>query len=188
MAEALDRIVSNREQAREEWRPVAGYEGMYSVSDAGRVRSEPRTVERRGAHAQRLSGRVLAQGAHPGGYRIVTFSVGGKLRTVLVHKLVLEAFKGPRPVGLEARHLNGCADDNRAINLEWGTPLDNADDRQQHGTQVRGRLVGNSKLIESQVRAIRADQRSQSAVAVEYGISQTMVSRIKLGKVWGWLA
>lgn len=176
------------EVAHEEWRPVLGFEGTYSVSSLGRVRSEPRTVVLTPRRSQRLNGRVLTPCNHSGGYLIVAISVNGRPKTKLIHKLVLEAFVGPRPAGNEARHLNGIPSDNRAANLAWGTAFENADDRERHGRQVRGSAVGNSKLTDAAVKAIRADKRAQAKVAADFGVTQTMVSRIKLGKAWGWLA
>ena len=172
----------------EQWRPVAGFEGVYSVSSLGRVRSEARVVERRGAHPQRIRERILKPGKHTGGYRIVMLCVEARPRVFLIQKLVLTAFRGARPPGMEARHLNGDPTDNRLSNLEWGTPVENAADRDRHNRQVRGQAVGNSKLTEADVRSIRADVRPQKEIAADFGVTQTMVSRIKLGKAWGWLA
>lgn len=175
--------------AIEEWRPVVGWEGYYSVSSLGRVRSEPRVIflgaERR---PQTIRGRILKLGEHTGGYLTVILCRGGKPQTHLVHKLVLTAFQGERPDGLEARHLDGVPTNNARSNLEWGTPVENAADREAHGRQPRGATVGTSKLSDAQVLAIRSDKRRQREIAADYGISQTMVSRIKLGKAWGWLS
>ena len=54
--------------------------------------------------------------------------------TRLVHRLVLEAFVGPRPEGMVARHLNGDPGDNRLENLAWGTQSENNYDKVRHGT------------------------------------------------------
>ena len=104
----------------EEWRPIAGYEGVYEVSDQGRVRSLDRLVR-------------ANSGWRSTGIRYFTPSPSGKNRKYkkvllrnpkkqyLVHRLVLEAFVGPRPDNCEARHLDGDPSNNRLDNLAWGT-------------------------------------------------------------------
>lgn len=57
----------------------------------------------------------------------------------LLHRLVLLAFRGPCPEGLEASHLNGIRDDCRAINLTWETSRENNRRKREHGTQPFGR-------------------------------------------------
>jgi hypothetical protein len=107
---------------QEIWRPARGYEGAYEVSDQGRVRSLPGDPSRgrRGGKILKASGRYLA------------IDLFGTRKGV--HVLVAEAFHGPRPIGYEVRHLNGNAHDNRASNLAWGTPAENAQDKRLHGT------------------------------------------------------
>src|SRR5262249_4354731 len=58
-----------------------------------------------------------------------------------VHRLVLEAFVGPCPPGMEARHVNGIKTDNRLVNLQWGTHRQNMRDKATHkmGTSI-GRI------------------------------------------------
>src|SRR6266576_797367 len=100
----------------ETWRAVIGYEGLYEVSDLGRVRSLP-TNDR-----WRRNGRILNQATHPNGYKQVGLSNAfRRKRTWTVHHLVLTAFIGPRPVGLESRHLDGNPGNNTPGNLAWGT-------------------------------------------------------------------
>ncbi len=76
-----------------------------------------------------------------------------------VHRLVLEAFIGECPKGMETRHLNGNSHDNRLSNLAWGTRSQNAFDRNTHGTSGRngGERCPLSKLTEEKVLAIRAE-------------------------------
>lgn len=106
------------------WRPVVGWEGLYEVSDQGRVRSLPRTTTK---------GRVLKLRLAEG-YPAVSLSKEAVVRTRKVHKLVIEAFIGPCPEGLEVRHLNGVSTDARLLNLRYGTRSENARDRVLHGT------------------------------------------------------
>lgn len=58
----------------------------------------------------------------------------GRCRCYNVHKLILETFVGLAPEGMECRHLNGDAGDNRLVNLAWGTRKENHDDSIRHGT------------------------------------------------------
>jgi hypothetical protein len=113
----------------ERWVPVPGWEGLYEVSDLGNVRSLPRTVMTGRAGMKLRKGRVLKLGTYRGGHRHVTFSRNGITTTYQVHKVVLLAFTGPCPGGLQVRHLNGIPGDNRLENLAYGTPAENMADR-----------------------------------------------------------
>lgn len=104
----------------EQWRPVVGYEGLYSVSDQGRVFSH-------------RAARVLSAAATPKGYLDVSLWRDGKGSTKRVHHLVAYAFLGPRPEGLELRHLNDIKTDNTPANLRYGTASDNAMDQVRNG-------------------------------------------------------
>lgn len=112
--------VSGREHL-ERWRPALGFEGLYEVSDFGRVRR---------ADTRRLmSLRILDNG-----YVIVMMCKNGKYQNQLVHRLVLKAFVGPPAPKQQCRHLNGTRTDNRLENLRWGSVSENSVDQVQHGT------------------------------------------------------
>lgn len=113
-----------------EWRAIPGYEGMYTVSADGRVRSVPRI----GIRGQRVNGRVLTPRVDRDGYLRVTMHRDGKQQSRLVHQLIAEAFLGPQQVGREIRHLNGNPADNNLANLAWGTHGENRLDQVRHGT------------------------------------------------------
>lgn len=124
----------------EEWRPIPCYEGRYSVSDQGKVRSEDRIIVTASGIQKRARGRILVQKSYDvAGHTRVNI---GRERTRTVHSLVLEAFIGPRPTGAVTRHLNGVASDNRLENLTWGTQSENALDTVKHGMNpMSGRAV-----------------------------------------------
>ncbi len=114
----------------EEWRWVSGYEGKYKISNLGRSFSCER-MEWTGRREVRA--RVLRP-AFRGNYLTVVFMDGlGQRKTHKVHLLVLEAFVGPRPLGLVARHLDDDPSNNSLENLEWGTYQDNTFDRVRNG-------------------------------------------------------
>ena len=111
----------------EEWRPVVGYEGLYEVSDQGRVRSL-------------ISGRILRPATRRlSGHKHVMLCRPSQVG--LVHQLVAAAFLGPRPDGAETRHLNGDSGDNRAANLQYGTRSENTEDSKRHGTHFHAGLT-----------------------------------------------
>jgi hypothetical protein len=82
----------------------------------------------------------LKPGRHPKtGYRNVSLRREGKSYNRYVHRLVLEAFVGPCPKGMQSRHFPDKDTSNNALtNLQWGTPKQNQDDRITHGTDGRG--------------------------------------------------
>jgi hypothetical protein len=112
------------------WAPIPGFEGRYEASDTGLIRSLDRVIEtRRGS--RRLGGRVLKPGKLGNtNHRHVVLD-GRVDRTV--HSLVLEAFVGPCPPGMMARHINDNPTDNRLENLCWGTRSENSYDAVRNG-------------------------------------------------------
>ncbi|WP_396654998.1 NUMOD4 domain-containing protein [Microbacterium paraoxydans] len=120
----------------EEWRPVVGFESAYMVSSRGRVKSLTRTVHRIGRGPFPVLGRILKPWPSPHGYPLVNLSFNGRRRCYPVHVLVCEAWHGPRPPGMLARHLDDVPDHIWPENIAWGTPLDNAQDAIRNGRNV----------------------------------------------------
>lgn len=121
----------------ERWLPVAGWGGIYEVSDLGRVR----TWTCRSRQRDRGDRPTLLGSGDVHGYRIVNLKYKGRYAKVLIHRLVLEAFVGPCPESMECRHLNGNRDDNCLGDLCWGTKSENLDDQFRHGTRKRAEPV-----------------------------------------------
>jgi len=135
-------------QANELWRPTVGYEGSYEVSDHGRVRSIGRTVPHRKTGSRTLPTRILNQRMtsrrkgreHAKRYLIVDLcSADHKKHIHKVHRLVLEAFVGPRPEGYVACHGNDDPTDNRLDNLRWDTRSANTYDAVVNGCHPQAR-------------------------------------------------
>jgi len=116
----------------EKWLPVNGYEGAYQVSDLGRVRSLDRVT----SHGHRRTGVILQPIAMPKGYLVVNLWWANESRIWLVHRLVLIAFVGPEPFGMEALHGDGDPTNNVLANLRWGTHAENQRDQVAHGTHA----------------------------------------------------
>lgn len=119
----------------EEWRPVIGYEGIYEVSSIGRVKSLDRVIFMKTGGTSHRKGILLALRGTPSGHSEVKLSRNSSPKTKLVHQLVCESFYGPRPEGMEVRHLNDDPSDNRVQNLRWGTRSENSLDRVRNGIE-----------------------------------------------------
>jgi hypothetical protein len=108
-------------------------------------------------------------------------------RTYLAHRVAFSIMNTQIPHGKHVRHL---CDNPRCCNpshLALGTDLDNSNDKCRQGRQARGSGNGRSKLNEQQVLHIYNSSGTQEDLALEFGIRQSMVSRIKSGAYWGWL-
>lgn len=104
----------------EEWRDIKGYEGLYQVSDLGRVRSLDRVVLRKDGFKQTFKGRLLKPSKGKRGYLYLNVNKHGKLKTYRVHQLVAMAFLDHVPCGMEIQvdHIKGLITDNRVENLQ----------------------------------------------------------------------
>lgn len=118
------------------WVPAAGFEGLYEISDQGRIRGLARVFIRKDGKSLRRGARLLKPGVsqRDGYLRTTLVNQDGKHLCVRVHVLVLESFVGPRPDGMAACHNNGDPSDNRPTNLRWDTVGENNADLVRHGT------------------------------------------------------
>lgn len=157
----------------EEWRPVVGFEGRYEVSDIGRVRSllSGGTILRPRANHLRF-GYLQINLRHGGSRRVVT-------RTV--HRIVLEAFVGPKPVGKQCNHIDGDKSNNRLSNLEWVTCGEN------HIHAARMGLYARSKISIHNIGEIRkrlARGEMVRTLARSFSVCDSTIGHIKAGRTW----
>jgi len=126
---AVDQPIQN-----EQWLPIPGYEGLYEVSDHGRVRSLGRSFTRRDGRKYTRGSRMLRPVAKTSGHLTVRlYGVGGQSEWIMIHRLVAYAFIGPCPPGALVLHWNDVPDDNRAENLRFGSYTDNQVDAVRNG-------------------------------------------------------
>ena len=174
------------------FKPIPGFPG-YEVSDCGTVRSLDRIVVKHHFGVDRaftLRGRVLRaarsgdSGRSNTEYRKVSLGAGNQRS---VHSLVMLAFVGPCE-GLWINHKDGDGTNNRLDNLEYCTPKQNAEHAVHTGLVTPP--PGAGKLTVEDVRAIKSrllKGETGRRIAEDYGISDVMVSSIKLGKSWAWV-
>jgi len=112
--------------------------------------------------------------------------------SVAAHVFVCEAVHGPKPTPYhEVAHTCGkghllCCN---PMHLRWATRAENHADKILHGTMPLGEKNPSNKLKEDEVLQIRAmlGTQAQHRIAAKFGVSQTVVSRISRGTMWGWL-
>lgn len=135
--------------------------------------------------------RVRGSPVHEGHHRYVTLrGEGGARRGEYLHRLVLEAFVGPCPPGMEGCHADDDGTNNRVDNLRWDTSAGNKADMVRHGNSNRGERHPLAKLAAGDVREIRrelAAGEKHKDIANRRGITRKAVGDIALGRRWGWL-
>ena len=178
---------------QERWLPIVDFEGLYEVSDIGRVRSVPK----RNTLGHRVRPKILTN-ARPAsnGYPTIRLRRDGQIHQRAVHLLVLAAFRGPCPPGMEACHEDGTRTNYRLDNLRWDTPSANNREKIRHGTHQGGEKNGRARLTAEQVLTIRrryADLRRGrgkvpngvvAAMAAEYGVTTGAIRDIATHRVW----
>lgn len=167
----------------EEWRPVhiTHFSSRYSVSNLGRVRSNS-TYHRKEPYG------IIKPSPNHSGYLSVGLRLSGVTQRVSIARLVLNAFIGPCPDDCEALHGPGGRQDNRIVNLSWGTHKQNCADKLRDGTSQHGERNGVAVLTDQSVREILAISKhlkwSQTRIANGYGIERVTVSSIVTGRAW----
>jgi hypothetical protein len=157
------------------FRPIPGYP-RYRVSEFGTVVSYATGTRRR-----------LRQFRLSAGYRAVDLARPREKRKFYVHRLVLLAFVGPCPEGMETRHLDGNPANNRLENLRYGTSCENAQDRIRHGRAPRGSR-GNAKLTEDGVREalwlFENVTQNRAEIARRLRVGRETIRRLLNGETW----
>lgn len=156
----------------------------YQVSNLGSVK---RVLGGQGARL----GRCLSPHKSSNGYLQVRLTTNGEQKIVAVHGLVAEVFLGPRPVGMQVRHLDGNKKNNSVCNLAYGTAKENGQDNARLGVMPRGEQVNTSALTTAQATkclSLLQEKVSPTQVARLLNISRNAVYKIKYGQTWKWLS
>jgi hypothetical protein len=174
-----------------EWRDIPGYEGIYQVSNTGLVKSLLRRSGSKGGKIFSTKPSVST------GYVPIMLRDNGRKWQTHIHRLVMLAFAGECPEGLQVNHKNGIRHDNRLENLEYvtvGQNLQHSIDflgRKPFGDfdhrTIRGERHGNAKLDDDKVREIRrlyANGVKPRVIKAIFKISSSNVGYIVARKTW----
>ena len=117
------------------WKDIKGYEGIYQVSNLGRVKSLARVVVKAYGKEHNLKERIKKSNLNHLGYEILRLHKDAVGKTYAVHRLVAEAFLN-KENGLEVNHIDGVKTNNKVSNLEYCTRSQNVQHAYDNGLAV----------------------------------------------------
>ena len=167
--------------SEEIWKDIEGYEGIYQVSNLGRVKS----LKRHSVNNANTKDRLLKPSLDSKGYLHVILSKNGIQYNKTIHRLVAQTFI-PNPENKpQVNHIDEDKTNNMVCNLEWMTNKEN----RNHGTAIKRMCITNSKPIICTKGNIKEKYNSQKEFCLKYGLSSGHVSDVISGKrktVGGW--
>ncbi len=155
-----------------EWRPVYDPpDSGYEISDAGGLRR---------------NGRLLNPALDSAGYPKADLFVNGSKYPRCIHRLVAEAFIGPRPGKATVNHRDCDKTNNQVGNLEYLSRGDNVRHGFANGQYPMGENHPQAKLTAVQVKEIRAllPIQNNCRIARRFGVSDVAIRKIRLGVTW----
>ncbi len=166
--------------------PVKGYEGAYEVSNAGTVRSLPRTVVGKDGRVYPYPGKTLATNPNKNvEYLQVSLWRNNKGESFYVHRLVAEAFL-PNPGNLpEVNHIDGCRTHNHVSNLEWVTRQGNAQHAVNTGLKTYTNRLTKDEFVECLMSVIRGETYLALSKRVPYRVPFLSVKLRKIAQELG---
>jgi hypothetical protein len=163
----------------ENWVDVLGLEDYYQISDLGNIKSKERIgITNYGKRT--YGGGLIKPFISTVGYPAVNLTYKGYRKQFHIHKLVLEAFIGKAPIGMEGCHNNGIKTDCKLSNLRWDTRKNNHKDQKIHGTKAK---VGK-KINQELANEIKELDEKVCQIAKKYNLSVIQIWRIKNNKAW----
>lgn len=157
----------------EEWRDITGYEGLYQISNLGRVKALPKSYVICCKNVVNKTEKILRTGYARGGYKKVELNKNGTAKTCLVHRLVAEAFV-PNPTNKpHIDHINTIRDDNRVENLRWVTLKENAANPITHKRKI---IIGKLKPS-GEKNPLFEEKSKDSKPVIQYDKSGNIIAR-----------
>ncbi len=172
-----------------EYRSIPGFPDWYRVGDDGTMWS--RVIKNQGNVRPKRLGEWYTMRPAPcrstGYSQVAITNLNGLKKSHRVYRLVMLAFVGPLPDGMQTRHLNGDRNDNRLSNLAYGTPKENNGDKYIHGTHLYGDRTPKAKLTEVQVVEIR--QKAEAGMKYKelaeiYGVKWRTIGSVVRAENW----
>lgn len=175
----------------EEWRDIKGYEGLYQVSNLGRIKG----VARISPQNHFLKERIRKAETDKDGYKVINLCKNGKVTMLKVHRLVGSAFLDNPSNKPQINHKDGCKCNNCVTNLEWVNGSENVQHAFDTGLKeplhifLYGEENSHCKVTDEQckeIRRLKMDQRlTNRKLAEMYELGTSQIGRILKGEQRG---
>lgn len=182
------------------WKPVYGYEGLYEISNKGRVKSLAKEVRRSsGAHIRMQPERIMKIMKNAKGYEFVDLCKDGNRFHGTVHRIVLSAFCPVENMdSLTVNHKDFDKSNKTIENLEWATNYENIQHSKASGRydiderpdilspyqNPRKRRKFTPETIEKIHELISSGNYNDREISEMVGASRRFVTAVKLGETW----
>lgn len=161
------------------FKDIPGYEGIYSISECGQVKSLPRLIKSKTGNYYSKE-KIIKLSIGTTGYYFFNVCINGKAKSVAIHKMVALTFIGSRPENMDIRHLDGNKLNNHISNLCYGTRQQNIEDTQRHGNFK----ITNKKLSEKDIIKIRKSKISYKELAKKYNVKINTIKHVRSNISW----
>ena len=166
----------------DEWKDIKGFEGIYQVSNLGRIRSLDREVKKCNGEVFNLKGKVLSFWADSQSYFSCSLRKDGKYHVITIHRLVATHFVDNPESRPNVCHLNGDKTDNRAENLKWvrSNTIDSS--------RVKS-ITNHYKLTESNAKFIRENYNRKKGItmkclATHFNVTISCINAVLKRNTW----
>ena len=174
------------------WKDIEAYEGLYQVSNLGRVRSLDRKMVRSNGRPCTRKGQILRTNKVWSGYLLVRLCNGGVEQDYTVHRLVAKAFIPNRENKPQVNHIDGNKQNNQVNNLEWCTNGENVKHALRTGLirEQKGDNASHRTLTSDEVRYIRENhikydkEYGATALGKRFGVATSCIIAIVKRKTW----
>ena len=166
------------------WKDIESYEGIYQVSNYGKIKSLKRNVLMKGKFNYFKEEKILNPSTHKNGYLAIGLTKENKTKTFKVHRIVALHFIDNFLNKPEINHIDSDKSNNNVLNLEWCTSKENKEHAVKNKLNAFGEKSSGSKLTEKEVLEIRESNLSPTELSEKYKVNKGSISSIKNRKTW----
>lgn len=165
------------------WKDIQGFEGIYQVSNLGRVRSLDRFISCDNKMWLK-KGKIMSQHTHSIGYKRISLHKNSVKHKLLVHRIVATAFISNPDNKPDINHIDGNPQNNYVGNLEWITESENTQHAYNLGLMKPRSGINNpmAKLTLRDIEIIKMlycnKRLSQRNIARQFGVSNTTIGKV----------